>query len=57
MRIVTDAPENCPDCGVEWSAGESVQTGDPAAFEGWEAWRYCKACGCELFYPERQVPE
>ena len=52
-EITSDAPENCPDCGELWSALENVYTGDAAAHEGYEDWRYCKKCKCELFYPNR----
>lgn len=52
-EITSDAPDSCPDCGKDWSAGETVKTDDPAAHEGYEDWRYCAACGCELFYPHK----
>ena len=50
-EAVGTAPGTCPTCGEIWSAGECLHTGDLNAFKGWEDWRYCCACGEELFYP------
>lgn len=52
-NITSDAPDNCPECGSEWSAGESVKTGDERALDGWEDWRYCSNCKNEPFYPHK----
>jgi hypothetical protein len=46
-----DVPENCPDCGDQWSSGERVRTGDDRGIGGWEDWLYCESCGCEMFFP------
>ena len=45
------APDECPDCGAIWSHGECVHTGDTRAQGGYEDWRFCARCRCELFYP------
>lgn len=55
--IISTAPNDCPDCGEAWSAGMAVDTGDAAAENGWEDWRYCERCGCELFYPQKKVED
>ena len=47
----SSSPDNCPDCGEVWSASERLHTGDDNGWGGWEDWCFCKACGCELFYP------
>lgn len=52
-NVTSDAPDNCQECGAEWSAAESVKTGDDRALDGWEDWRYCKVCKTELFYPQK----
>ena len=51
-KVVSTAPDNCPECDAVWSHGESLKTGDDRAHEGWEDWCYCKACKTELFYPQ-----
>lgn len=48
---VSNAPDDCPDCGEPWSHGEFLYTGDAAAVNGYEDWRFCSKCRCELFYP------
>jgi hypothetical protein len=53
QNITSDAPDNCPDCGAVWSHGEGVKTNDDKALDGWGDWRYCAACKCELFYPQK----
>lgn len=47
----SDAPDDCTDCGAVWSSGERLHTGDENGIGGWEDWRHCKACGCEMFFP------
>ncbi len=47
----SDAPDNCTDCGALWSSSERLHTGDSNGLGGWEDWMYCKACGCEMFFP------
>lgn len=51
-----DTPDNCPDCGAEWSSSERVHTGDDKGIGGWETWVHCAACGCELFFPVTRRP-
>lgn len=51
-----DVPDNCPDCGDQWSAGERLHTGDTNGIGGWEQWMYCEACGCEMFFPVTHRP-
>lgn len=48
---ISDATDNCTDCGAEWSSGERLHTGDDKGIGGWEDWMHCKACGCEMFFP------
>lgn len=47
----SDDPDNCTECGAEWSSGERVKTGDAKGIGGWEDWLYCAACKCEMFFP------
>jgi hypothetical protein len=47
----SDAPSNCTECGAEWSSGERLHTGDSNGIGGWEDWMFCRACGCEMFFP------
>jgi hypothetical protein len=57
QRGTSGAPDNCHDCGADWSAEECVHTGDDKGIGGWEDWRYCQACGCEMFFPVIHRPE
>ncbi len=54
-EATSTAPDSCQNCGEMWSAGQLIQTGDAAAFEGWEDWRYRQNCGEELFFPMQQI--
>lgn len=47
----SDAPNNCTECGAEWTNGERLHAGDDKGIGGWEDWMHCKACGCEMFFP------
>lgn len=57
MWGTSDAPDRCPECGEEWFGGERLHTSDDKGIGGWEDWMYCKACGCELFYPVVHRPQ
>ncbi len=46
----SDTPDNCPECGAEWTSAERLHTGDDKGIGGWEDWMYC-SCGCEMFFP------
>ena len=48
---MSDAPDNCTECGTEWSASERLRTGDSNGIGGWEDWMYCKACDIQVFFP------
>lgn len=55
----SEASDNCTECGAIWSDSERLHTGDSNGIGGWEDWMYCKACGCEMFFPvtcEEQEP-
>ena len=54
-EAASTAPDSCQNCGEMWSAGQLIQTGDAAAFKGWEDWRYCQNCGEELFFPMQPI--
>lgn len=48
--VVSTAPHECPECG-SWLVGQRISTGDEAAYNGIEDWRYCPDCDYEAFYP------